>query len=277
MKKLYILICGLLYFCANVFSQADFSVSGSPCVGNEITFSAQSNLTIDSLVWEFGNEDVIKNSETLIYIYDRAGVHSVKLTVWRGSKDFENTQDISISENPVCSFEVDTVQFSSFSRVFTNTTISNNTLETFIWHFGEGASVTMDTNIAEYKYSAEGDYTVWHTIIDEYGCIDSISQIVNVSNIYNVPNVFTPNGDGINDTFTPTVNGVDEFAIEIFSRWGNLVFKRDRSSHIVWDGTMPDGSKVTPGTYFYIIIAKDAQKVYDPKTGFITVLYENGN
>lgn len=276
MKKLYFLISCLLLIYANSFSQASFTVSGNPCVNNELTFTASSELTIDSLLWEFGSEDSVKGVQTVAYTFDADGVYLVKLTVWSSSIGFTSNQDISIYENPICSFNIDTTRHSSFTRIFTDNSSSSNELANFNWDFGDGVSTSLTESIAEYKYSAEGVYTVWHTVIDQYGCLDSTSQSVIVSDIYIVPNVFTPNGDGINDTFTPTVNGVDVFSIEIFSRWGNLVFKREGNNQIIWDGTLPDGSKVSPGTYFYVISAHDAQKTYDPETGFITIFYENG-
>lgn len=50
------------------------------------------------------------------------------------------------------------------------------------------------------------------------------------------PNSFTPDGDGINDIFKPYSGGVfKSYRLEIFNRWGQLVFKTDRPD-IGWDG-----------------------------------------
>ncbi len=69
---------------------------------------------------------------------------------------------------------------------------------------------------------------------------------------YKPANVFTPNGDGLNDTYTlpdlPIDNCTGKFEyIEIFNRWGQLMFKSDYRD-FAWDGlTAPNG------TYFYYI------------------------
>jgi len=65
------------------------------------------------------------------------------------------------------------------------------------------------------------------------------------------PNVFSPNGDGINDTFFPVTSCNDEiFKLLIYNRWGTLVFESE-SIDKVWDGTS-SGKKLSDGIYFFI-------------------------
>ena len=81
-----------------------------------------------------------------------------------------------------------------------------------------------------------------------------------------VSNVFSPNGDGINDFYTlgytnedgERVGGVsnpcnDEVKVQIFNRWGALVFENNDFPEFQWDGTNKGGGKVSPGTYFVVI------------------------
>lgn len=72
------------------------------------------------------------------------------------------------------------------------------------------------------------------------GCENDTCEWVNLkgySNIY-VPNAFTPDGDGINDFFMPSLYGFSEedYNFMIFDRWGLLVFSTD-SPFSSWDGT----------------------------------------
>jgi len=66
------------------------------------------------------------------------------------------------------------------------------------------------------------------------------------------PSAFTPNSDGLNETFsfdTPLVV-LDEFKVlEIFDRWGNRVFYTDNPSER-WDGRFA-GQEVNPGVFLY--------------------------
>jgi gliding motility-associated-like protein len=85
-----------------------------------------------------------------------------------------------------------------------------------------------------------------------------------------VPNVFTPNNDGFNDVFTYKNQEQFDINLEIYNRWGNLLFK---SLNENWDGKHK-GEKVSPGVYFYVIRAKSkASGVEIMKSGSVSVLY----
>jgi gliding motility-associated-like protein len=67
-----------------------------------------------------------------------------------------------------------------------------------------------------------------------------------------MPNVFTPNGDGINDTFGPIVVGPpDGFSMEIRNRWGQEVYTTQNVSD-KWDGRA-NGAALPAGTYYWIV------------------------
>jgi len=68
-----------------------------------------------------------------------------------------------------------------------------------------------------------------------------------------IPNVFTPNQDGLNDLFKPTVGKhISSIKTTIYNRWGILTYKSN-SLNEGWDGRTTAGIKVSEGTYFYII------------------------
>lgn len=57
----------------------------------------------------------------------------------------------------------------------------------------------------------------------------------NIAPPYYIPNSFTPNGDGENDFFVPIINTQEDFTFEVYSRWGELIFKTS-TKNIGWDG-----------------------------------------
>lgn len=65
------------------------------------------------------------------------------------------------------------------------------------------------------------------------------------------PNVFTPNGDGYNDNFYVIAKFVSSFNIQIFNRWGNLIFKSDNIEQ-AWDGTNK-GNECPSGVYYFTV------------------------
>ena len=72
---------------------------------------------------------------------------------------------------------------------------------------------------------------------------------------YELPNVFTPNGDGYNDVFSPRVKGLSLIVSAktiIFNRWGNILCDTD-DPLIQWDGRNKQTRMDCPsGTYFYV-------------------------
>jgi gliding motility-associated-like protein len=71
--------------------------------------------------------------------------------------------------------------------------------------------------------------------------------------MYSLPNVFTPNGDEWNELFKPfPYRSVVEIQIEIFDRWGRMVFKTS-DPEINWDGLdRTTGQRCSDGVYFYV-------------------------
>lgn len=84
-----------------------------------------------------------------------------------------------------------------------------------------------------------------------------------------IPNVFTPNGDGINDQFRPQLrNGISDFQLKIFDRWGTQVFEsHDPSQH--WEGTQ-SGVQAPEGVYYWMI----SYRCYDQSATLTRQLYK---
>jgi gliding motility-associated-like protein len=89
-----------------------------------------------------------------------------------------------------------------------------------------------------------------------YGCIDtscSLFKIEDAESLY-VPNAFTPNGDEVNDRFRVESIGILEMHVDIFNRWGVLIYQYETPQGS-WDGrtnNVPSPSDV----YVYKIKAK---------------------
>ncbi len=99
-------------------------------------------------------------------------------------------------------------------------------------------------------------------VIDDNKCEASGSIKVTVSAATSkilVPNAFSPNGDGINDTWVITnLSAYPGATVDVFNRYGQLVFHSENSNK-AWDGTY-NGKPLPVGTYYYIIDLKNNEK-----------------
>ena len=73
-----------------------------------------------------------------------------------------------------------------------------------------------------------------------------------------IPNLFTPNGDGKNDTWDFDVEQqFPEAIVEIYNRWGELVYVSEKGYKQKWDGRSRSGEEQISDGYFYVIKNND--------------------
>jgi gliding motility-associated-like protein len=139
----------------------------------------------------------------------------------------------------------------------------------WFWKFEDGYTSNMQNT--KHSFPEIGDFDVTLAIENLFGCVDTIKKRVIVEDfILYIPNSFTPNGDGINELFLPKGMGVKKYKLDIFDRWGELIFtsnhlsgNEEYCSHtqqdiILWDGTLANSEKIAQlGIYLYLINLED--------------------
>ncbi len=112
---------------------------------------------------------------------------------------------------------------------------------------GEEISAAEQSNLFKTKKFAYGtsDNEFIMNFVDKNGCAWSTSEIKTITAEL-LPNIFTPNGDGINDTLLP------DYAITIFDRNGNMLYQGETG----WDGTF-NGQPANEGIYLYVVEVTD--------------------
>lgn len=136
------------------------------------------------------------------------------------------------------------------------------------WNFSDGNQSNIQNPY--HIYYAPGTYPVTLTVTDTNGCVDTAVIYITILDNVLIPNVFSPNGDGINDVFRILGGGFEEFKLSIYNRWGELMFETD-NVNIGWDGRTSAGLEASPGTYYFILVAKSKSKDYST-TGYLTLL-----
>ncbi len=138
---------------------------------------------------------------------------------------------------------------------FTNLSTGVDASDNFLWIFGDENTAT--TLHASNTFVEGGDYNVALVITETTsGCIDTafINVIYENGSELIIPNIFTPNGDGTNDVFIMTANGIKTFHATLFDRWGIKMHEWDNIL-AGWDGRSLGGNQASEGTYFYMIKA----------------------
>lgn len=118
------------------------------------------------------------------------------------------------------------------------------------------------------------EYCYEISYLDECGNESARSALVcatvpNQGQLY-FPNAFTPNGDGLNDVFTYRANLVESVTLQIFNRWGELMFSTDQLD-VGWDGTY-QGTVAPQGTYVYKAQVQDQLGNDFTQTGQVLLL-----
>ena len=113
--------------------------------------------------------------------------------------------------------------------------------------------------------------TYWVQVTDSNNCSGKDSIQIYPCEKLVVPNAFTPNGDGINDLFKPSVYGtVVNYTLTIYNRWGQMIFiSRDPGRG--WDGTL-SGVPQPEGTYVWDCEYKLLANKPDHKSGTVILL-----
>jgi gliding motility-associated-like protein len=127
-----------------------------------------------------------------------------------------------------------------------------------------------------------GDYTL--EVTDDNGC-QAVSMVAQVLDrrfpCLNAREVITPNGDGLNETFIIFCSDGDEVSennLEIYNRWGQLVFEAanyscsDDDGSNCFEGRTNDGTLLPPGPYYYVLEYTNALGERAQQRGSLTIV-----
>lgn len=136
--------------------------------------------------------------------------------------------------------------------------------ESFSWDFNNGSGDTSALNpTITYPY---GDTLLMTLIVNNPVCSDTLEfkQPLEALEFYytvNDANAFSPNGDGLNDCFSPALrnlpppddkNFIPCSSLIIYDRWGKKIWERREQADGCWDGRSDAGAEMPEGTYFYL-------------------------
>lgn len=219
--------------------------------------------------WQItGDPEIEGTSDKTIVNWAKAGSYTIGYSVTGqcGSVDLSTPLQITVRDRPAVALLDDTT-ICRGSQLILRPVYSSN-IVAFSWQNGPF--------VTESRYSASkaGQYRV--VVEDNWGCKNYDEVVIQEKdcgcNVF-VPTAFSPNGDGINDTFRPVVYCVvASYQLQIYNRWGQLIFM-SQSPGVGWDGVLKDRTKADIGTYTWMIEYKSHEsKDGLRKMGTVTLL-----
>lgn len=183
-----------------------------------------------------------------------AGTYTATVTSASGCTDSQSI-DVDFYNNPVLALKDATLCQFTQQQITLN---APSGFSKYVWNGVPGGK----------SYTTGSLGTVQLTVTDQNGC--TASQTINITSYCSdikMANTFTPNGDGVNDTWT--IAGIDNSTtVKVYNRFGTLVFNNTGYTQ-PWDGTYK-GTKLPAATYYYIVFAKAGTQVL---SGWVTIIY----
>ncbi|HEX2616804.1 MAG TPA: PKD domain-containing protein, partial [Flavobacteriales bacterium] len=216
---------------------AAFTVAPRPgCAGYPILFDNQS-VNSSTFEWLFGDGGSSTDS-VATHSYEE-GLYDVTL-IATGAGGCTDTLAVAnaalINPTPLAAFDYDTLQSISYALQFTN--LSEGSVR-WHWDFGDGSSSNQFDPLHLFPAGPNTWYPLCLIATNTFGCPDTVCREVRAPadpNIY-APNAFTPDLDGLNETWTPVLNGFDgwRYHLYILDRWGEVLWDTQERTKS-WDG-----------------------------------------
>ena len=215
-----------------------------------VNFFQQSAAAVN-YTWQFGDGQTSSDPNP-VHNYSMAGTMPV-LLISESQYGCVDTaeKDLSIVINTPADFIV-YIDSCNGNAIFLNL---SPLAVSYDWNFDDMASSTSPN--ATYSFPSNNVYTITLSVNKGTGCQEFKQEQINYyisdgEHVY-LPNSFTPNGDGTNDVFR-IENRVpcDDYSIDIFNRWGEIVFHADNALTDFWDGTYKS-KESQDGMYVYLL------------------------
>jgi gliding motility-associated-like protein len=246
------------------------------CAPEALTFSENSGTNYNgSFFWDFG-DGTTSNYTMPSHTYIASGNFNVDLTVTSAAgcvNSASTVSQITLYKPAVADFTSEAIDGTTISPEYRFMNQSSNA-SSYSWDFDDGSGSTVAS--PQHVYASKGDYLVTLIAVSADGCRDTLQKQVEIKPVFTlyIPNAFTPDGNNINDFFTPKGDEITEFKMMIFDRWGEMIFQTN-DIQTGWDGTANNGTKVAEdGVYVYKIGVKDFDYHSHSYTGHVTLLSE---
>ncbi len=242
------------------------SMTASPtevCLGNYVQFTDQYAAHTVNRIYDFGDGTILSGLHNPRHTYELPGTYTATFTgQYLICPEESESITIQVNDYPLLNLGPDTSYCPGLTQPITLSNIDNPSQ---ILQWSDGSSGP--------TLEVDGFGRYWATV-SNLNCASSDSIWVRRDCYLNIPNSFSPNGDGRNDYFIPRQllsQGLQEFSMKIFNRWGEIIFETNRLDGRGWDGKF-GGDNQPVGTYVYIIDAQWNNNYRNSFKGNVTLM-----
>ena len=205
--------------------------------------------------WNFGDDGSATNEDPT-HVYHQSGNFDISLHAYTisgcVSDLYVNLNDaVIVHPVPNPGFVVNPMEVSIDNPVVTISDSSQFATQC-VYYTSDGATLTgFDVT---YGFTQSGRQSITQVVTNDFGCsATTIGYVYIGGSVFFAPNAFSPNQDGINDAWIPVHTGITKYHIQIFNRWGDIVFESENIEQ-PWMGNAYDGDYYVPdGIYHYVI------------------------
>ncbi len=249
--------------------KASFITSAAQiCAGQSIDFQNLSNGVSSEPLnwnWSFGSAGT-NNLRSPSKTFPDSGLYNIKLffTNTDGCTSDTATSPITVHPIPKIYLKDRVTLILGASVTLSPDSLFGNNL-TYLW---SPSTYLNNPTLQDPISTAEDDITYTLTLTGIGSCTASDQISILVLRPPQPPNAFSPNGDGMNDTWViKYLERYPDATVEIFDRYGQRVFSALNYT-TPWDGFI-HGKPVATGTYYYIINPKNGLPIL---SGSVTVI-----
>jgi gliding motility-associated-like protein len=245
---------------------------GAVVVPIEVAVTGTADWTINYTL--NGVPQTATGSASPISLGNAAGTYAVTGVTDAGcSNTASGTQTITVNAIPDAPIAGnDSTYCSAWTLVPMTATGSGGTMT---WYSSTGTVLGTGNSFTPSSTDGTTVYYVTETLLGCEGASSEVMITINMCDI-TMPTAFTPDGDGVNETWQILDLDVvyPDNVVRIYNRWGNLIFEHDSSaegpySSSQWDGTY-NGEALPVGSYYFAIEFNNEDK--ETSTGTVTIL-----
>jgi len=228
--------------------------------------------------WDFG-DGTTSNDINPSHLYTSVGNFPVTLTLETvhgcvSTLTLLQSDLVNVRPTPEAAFIVDPEYTDICNSTIQFTDQSIGGADWFYFYDDSTANSSGDPS-PTYTYLTAGSHNPIQIVTSEFGCKDTAtaSLFIEPFTLY-APNTFTPDGNQFNNVFLPiSYLPLVEWRLQIFNRWGELVFETTDVDE-PWDGTTPNGRMSADGVYIWKATYVSCEPLSQEKieTGHVTLL-----